>query len=89
MSEDKLKRLKTEAKSLEQLLKQEAVSSENAVVALNELEVIFNQVKSMNQYAVLGRIRLDRLFIEGDLANNMELSDCYSRFANLAEGLEV
>ncbi|EGQ7964899.1 TPA: hypothetical protein I7678_11205 [Vibrio vulnificus] len=89
MSEDKLKRLKTEVQLLEQILKQESSSSENAVVALKELEGVFNQVKSMNQYYVLGRIRLDRLFIEGDLANNIELADCYSRFANLAEGLEV
>jgi hypothetical protein len=89
MSEDKLKRLKKEAQSLEQLLKKESGSSENAVVALKELEGIFNQVKNMTQYAVLGRIRLDRLFIEGDLASNIELADCYSRFANLAEGLEV
>ncbi|MBV1790846.1 hypothetical protein KQ940_22520 [Marinobacterium sp. D7] len=89
MSEDKLNRLKSEAVSLEQLLKQEAASSENAALALKELEGIFNQVKSMDSYAILGRIRLDRLFIEGDLANNVQLADCYSRFANLAEGLEV
>ncbi len=89
MSEDKLKRLKAEAQSLAKLLKQESVSSENAVVALRKLKDIFNQVNNMTQYAVLGRIRLDRLFVEGDLANNVELADCYSRFANLAEGLEV
>ena len=89
MSEDKLNMLKTEAQLLEQLLRQESSSSKNAVIVLKELESIFNQVKSMTQYSVLGRIRLDRLFIEGDLANNNELADCYSRFANLAEGLEV
>ena len=89
MTGDKLKRLKNEAQWLEQLLIQESGSSENAVVALKELEDIFNQVKNMTHYAVLGRIRIDRLFIEGDLANNVKLADCYSRFANLLEGLEV
>jgi len=89
MSEDKIKRLKNEAILLEQLLNQEVATSENAIVALRELEGVFKHIKSMGQYAVIGRIRLDRLFIEGDLANNIQLADCYSRFANLAEGLEV
>ena len=89
MSDDKLKRLKSEALLLEQLLLKEAASSEDATVALRELEDIFNRVKSMDSYQIIGRIRLDRLFIEGNLANNAQLADCYSRLANLAEGLEV
>jgi hypothetical protein len=89
MTEDKLSRLKKEATLLEQLLMQEATSKEDAKVALDQLSAIFNKIKCMNNYQAIGRIRLDYLFIEGELANNNELSDCYSRFANLAEGLEV
>ncbi len=35
------------------------------------------------------RLRFDHLFIESELANNKELADLYSKFANLYEGLEV
>jgi len=35
------------------------------------------------------RLRFDSLFIEGELANNRELADLYSEFANLYERLEV
>jgi len=89
MLEYKLERLKKEAELLEQLLKKESESSENAAIALKALEGVFSQVKNMNQYCALGRIRLDRLFNESELGDNIELVDCYSRFANLAEGLDV
>ena len=35
------------------------------------------------------RLRFDNLFIESELANNKELAELYSKFANLYEGLEV
>ncbi|SMF48785.1 hypothetical protein SAMN02745866_03187 [Alteromonadaceae bacterium Bs31] len=35
------------------------------------------------------RLRFDHLFIESELANNKELADLYSKFANLYEGLEA
>lgn len=89
MSDDKLSRLKNEAKLLEDLLLKESTSCGDAIKALKELDAIFNKVKEMDKYQILGRIRLDRLFIEGELSENIQLSDCYSRFANLAEGLEV
>lgn len=89
MSDDKLSRLKKEALLLEQLLTKKAASINDAKTALDQLSEIFKKIKSMSSYQIIGRIRLDYLFIEGELANNNELADCYSRFGNLAEGLEV
>lgn len=89
MSQEKLIHLKKEAALLEQLLKNQADNVHDATVALDALHVYFEKVKKMDRFELLGRIRLDRLFIEGELANNDEIANCYSRFANLAEGLEV
>lgn len=89
MNRDKLESLKKEALLLENLLRSESASSESALVVLEQLECRFEQLKAMNTYKTLGRIKLDRYFIESELANNSQLADCYSRFANLAEGLEI
>jgi hypothetical protein len=89
MVKDKLVRLKRESALLEKTLEIESTKNDDAKVALIELLPIFEKVKMMENYEVIGRIRLDYLFTEGFLANNSELSDCYSRFANLLEGLEA
>lgn len=89
MSQEKLIRLKTEAALLKQLLENQAEDIQDAAIALDSLQVYFEKVKKMDRFEMLGRIRLDRLFIEGELANYEEIANCYSRFANLAEGLEV
>jgi hypothetical protein len=74
---------------LEGLLVQEAAYSDDAKTALKGLEAIFNEIKSISSYRTIGRVRLDRLFMDGELSNNVKLADCYSRFANLVEGLEL
>ncbi len=89
MSLEKLKKLKEEATLLESLLIKESSNSEEAKQLLNELQSVFTQVRTMASYQLIGRLRYDRLFMEGELANNTQLADCYCRFANLAEGIEV
>ncbi|CAA0102814.1 Uncharacterised protein [BD1-7 clade bacterium] len=85
----KLLRFKREAEILRKLLLQESPNSRSASEALDQLDSVFIDVREMEQYRTTGRLRLDHLFIESDLGNNKELMESYSRFANLAEGIEL
>ena len=49
----------------------------------------FKKIDGMDDYQPLGRVRLVYLFLESELNNDKELFNCYGRFANLIEGIEV
>ena len=86
---NKLQKLKLESNNLRKLLKEEKKYINDAQYLLSELSPTFDQIELMTAYSPLGRLYFIRFLMESDLSNNTELFNCYGRFANLVEGLEV
>lgn len=89
MTTDKLHKLKAEKALIEQLLIKEMPNSADARAAYESLKPYFVKIDAMQSYKPLGRIRLERLFLESNLSKNIELFNCYGRFANLVEGISI
>lgn len=84
----KLDDLKKERLELEMLLLGKK-NSKAAVEVYKALSPYFMEIDRMVKYYPIGRIRLVRLFLESELAEDKCLFSCYGRFANLVEGVEV
>ncbi|WP_297532604.1 hypothetical protein [Thalassolituus sp.] len=82
-----LKRIKLEAKTLESMLL--ASKSRFAPEAYESLKPYFSKIETMDHYEPIGKVRLVRLFMETDLSDDKDLFECYGRFANLVEGINV
>ena len=82
-----IKKLKLEAKTLEKMLS--ASKSSFAADAYDSLKPYFSKIQTMDHYKPIGKVGLMRLFMETDLSNDKSLLECYGRFANLVEGLDV
>jgi len=86
---DKLNKLKQERDNLEKLLENATGDRADSLYLLKELQPIFSRIDVMTSYQPLGRIRYVRFVMESGLSDNTEFLNCYGRFANLVEGLEV
>ena len=89
MKDNKLLKLKNEAELLEQLLSIEAKESDLARQVLTQMKSVFERVRVIDEFTPLGRIGWDYVFIERELSKKRELSECYFRFACLAEGIDL
>lgn len=83
--------LKRSAEALETELNYAAKNSEEARELISQLEPFISEAKAVVSITDFGfrRLRFDRPFIEGPLAENHGLSNAYAKFANQFEGLEV
>ena len=89
MADCRLTALKKERALLEQLLIEAKKNCKDAEIVLDELKPYFVAIDNMKHYQPIGRITLERFFLESQLSNNMMLFNCYGRFANLVEGLVI
>ncbi len=85
---NKLDKLKKERRFLESKLLAKR-NNKAAKEAYDALQPFFKKIDGMDDYQPLGRVRLVYLFLESELSNDKELFNCYGRFANLIEGIEV
>jgi hypothetical protein len=56
---------------------------------LNWILLSASKIETMDHYEPIGKVRLVRLFMETDLSDDKDLFECYGRFANLVEGINV
>ena len=84
---NRLSRLKATSALLQELLNNS--KSIHSQEAINELNIFFKEIENMESYYPIGKVRLLRLFLETDLSADTELLNCYGRFANLIEGVDV
>ncbi|MEO3681794.1 hypothetical protein ABHN84_05730 [Shewanella vesiculosa] len=85
---NKIDQIKKERKDLENMLLAKS-NNKAAKDVFEALQPFFEKIDSMKSYHPIGRIRLVYLFSESDLSNDKDLFNCYGRFANLVEGVEV
>jgi len=82
-----LKELQIETTNLKELLTIYAKTDKLAVDCLNELENIFDEILLGDVTKAYDQIPCSRYFIDDTLGGYQDLSESYSKFANLAEGV--
>jgi len=88
MNKIQLKELQIETTNLKELLTFYAKADQLAVDCLNELEKIFDEILLGDVNKVYDQIPCSRYFIDDTLGGYQDLSESYSKFANLAEGVD-
>lgn len=83
-----IERLKMSVVTLKELLFSYSEQDSLARTCLNELEPIFNEIEAGKPKAPYDEIPCGRYFVDGALGNYTDLSEAYSIFANLAEGVD-
>lgn len=89
MSDKKLTELQGEALELERKLTELSDNNDEAKVALNYLTPYIRTSLLMEKYEPMGDLKIDYLFIEGELSKYEELTECYFRFSVLSQGINL
>ena len=82
--------LKESARKLEAELWKASQTSTEATILLQQIAPFIAEAYSVTSISTFPfrRLRFDHPFIEGSLADNVQLSNAYANFANQFEGLE-
>jgi len=83
--------LNESARKFEAELRKVAETSVEAKDLLLQIEPFITEAKSVGSISNFNfrRLRFDRLFIDGPLADNINLANAYAKFSNQFEGLDV
>jgi len=88
MKQLNLDNLQTETNKLKELLAFYGKTDQLAIDCLNELNSIFDEILKGEVCEPYKEIPCSRYFVDDTLGEYQDLSSCYSKFANLAEGVD-
>lgn len=84
----KLNELQVETKKLKELLTFYGKNDQLAVDCFAELKSIFDEILKGDVNEPYAEIPCTRYFIDDTLGEYQDLSQCYAKFSNLAEGVD-